>query len=136
MTDIGAAAKAMSESLRRGATAPQSAAPVAPQPGAPGDRRNIGSSIAKYPDEPLPDLTDPAVSPFDKGAELSRPRHVAPVGDETAWRIARACASKQVNIAIGNMGGLDALTVAWNDENRPATVGLINSIAKAIVTGE
>ena len=142
MIDPGAAARAISDSLRRGASAPSPAGPVSPLPGAPGDRRHIGSSIAKYPDEPLPDLTDPAVSVFDKGRENTAPAPLETtypmrtVGDVKDWQIARSVSSKQVNDAISSLGGHNAVVLAWNDENRPATVGLINSIAKAIVTGE
>ena len=85
------------------------------------------------PEEPLPDLNAPVgLKDFKSG----HPQPAPTVGDEQAWRIARSVAAKPIFDAAIAEGGTNALFMSWNPENRPATVGLINSIARYIVTGE
>ena len=130
MTDLAEQAKAMSESLRRGACAPQSAAPVRPQPGTPGDRRGDGGSFgqppAKVVDEPFPDLSGPF-------ANATHPVLARPVGDEQAWRIARSVGAK---IVSDKMGDWPMLSETWTRKVGSGTAEIVNAIARMIVTGE
>lgn len=110
MIDPGAAARAISDSLRRGASAPQ--------PGAPGDRGPTPAKPSPYPDEPLPGFDGP--SPAETGE---------------AWRIARAVALKECN-SQATGGFLPALAEVWGLPKDADIKAVARVMARFLVTGE